>query len=274
MESPLRAAGALAGVLEGAPHPRAEGLRELLRSEGVDRLEVLRHQVPAERRMLVAALLSARLQARSATLEAQDLVPQVPSLFLVVSAATLNKEPRDSEIVCGLYLIDRRDGANKSWYRGLGDRPEAYRIDEEHGHLRVSDEDIGVTREARDHRLVVEQARTESGEHTLARDHRIEEILASARRATKPEPHLIRALLKTALVALAEISPVPAALLLFSQGAVGIHHAYRAHHLVRDVEASGEALRLLADLHQQVDGLPPEKVRQVLAVLVAEYDSV
>ncbi|MDH3744889.1 MAG: hypothetical protein OES47_07300 [Acidobacteriota bacterium] len=263
--------GALAGVLEGAPHPRADGLRELLRSEGLDRLEILRQQVATGERPLVAALLSARLQARSATLEAQDLVPHTPSLFLIVAATTLNKAPRDSEIVCGLYLIDRRDGANRASYRGLGDRPEAYQIDEELGHLRVSDEGSDVTREARDHRLVVERARTESGEHTLARDQRIEEILASARRATKPEAHLVSALLKTALVALADISPVSAALLLFSQGVLGIHHAYQAHHLVRDVEASGEARRLLADLHQQVDGLPPEKARQVLGVLLAEY---
>ena len=63
----------------------------------------------------------------------------------------------------------------------------------------------------------------------------------------------------------------PAALLLFSEGAAGIYHAYRAHHLVRDVAASDEARQLLADLHRQVDQLPPEEVRNVLRVLLSEY---
>ena len=264
--------GALAALLAGAPRPRPEGLAEALRSEGVDRVGLLRTEVAPEVRPLAAALVSARLQARSATLEAQDLTPSRPALFVVVPTVTLNRPTRDSEIVCGLYLIDRRGAGSPAWYRGLGDRPERYAIHREHDRLRVSDGEEAQTRPARDHRLLVRQLRQRAGHGELARDQRVERALAEAKRQASPDPRLLRALLKTSLVALAEVAPVPAALLLFSEGAAGIYHAYRAHRLIADVASSDEARRLLKDLHDEVDALPPDEVKKVLRVLLTEYE--
>ena len=266
---------ALATVVEGSSHPRADGLREVLCSEGLDRVAALQESVDPEHQPLFAALLSARLQARSATLEAQDLDPTVPVLFLIVPAVTLNKADRDGEIVCGLYVVDRRQTAPgsraRAWYRGLGDRPEHYQLTAPHGRLTVHDDGSPEERPARDHRMLIRRARERVGEPDLGRDQRIDEALDRARLTANPDPHLTRALLKTLLVALAEVSPVPAALLLFSHGATGIYHAYRAHRMVEDVAASSEAREVLADLERQVDRLPPERARQVLGVLLAEY---
>lgn len=269
--TPSTSCGALAALLERARHPRGDELAETLRSEGVDRLELLRNEVASEHRALAAALVSARLQARSATLEAQDLTPTHPGLFLIVPAVTLNRATRDSEIVCGLYLIDRTGKGSPGWYRGLGDRPETYLIEHRHDHFLVRDEASAVTRPARDHRRLVGRARTQAHRAEAVRDDRIDRALAGARQAASPNPQLARALLKTAIAALAEVAPVPAALLLFSEGAAGIYHAYRAHRLVADVAGSDEARRLLHDLHEQVDQLPPQEVRKVLEVLLAEY---
>ena len=141
--------GALAAVLEGATYPRARSLREPFESGGVDRLRRIRESVPPGLWRLAVAVLSARLQARRGAREACRLEPPSPLLALIVPTVTLNRLGSDTEIVCGLYTVDRRLDEARAWYRGLGDRPERYEIVTGRGPLQVRDSVSGETRPAR-----------------------------------------------------------------------------------------------------------------------------
>ena len=63
------------------------------------------------------------------------------------------------------------------------------------------------------------------------------------------------------LTLLAELTPVSAALMLFTQGASGIYQVYRAHRLVQDVEPEGS--RALAD---RLAPLVAERVQDAPAI--------
>ena len=65
----------------------------------------------------------ARLQARAAAVDAQDHKPATPTVYVIAPAVTLNTMEADDELLCGLYLIDRRKGKRDDVYRGLGDDP-------------------------------------------------------------------------------------------------------------------------------------------------------
>ena len=263
--------GLLTELLAGTSLPSAEPLSELLQSEGIDRLSMLRHEVEPRYRMLVAAIVAARLQARSAVLEAQEHRVRTPTLYLVVPTVTLNKPDRDGELICGAYLIDRRQGRGDDSYLGLGDVPTAYAVVETHGRLAVTEDGSSTARPARDHRRALREARLEHA-GPLARDGRVDEILARAKSEALQDHGLNVLLLEGLLLALAELSPVSAALLLFGEGTVGIYNAYRAHRLVSDVEASAEGREILEDLHRHIERMPPEEVEKVLRVLLAEYE--
>ena len=131
------ACGALHALMAGAHGPFADELRRQFAADGVDRLAILRDDVPAEVRSLAAAIVSARLQARSAALDAQDHEPASPTVYLILPTVTLNRTEADTELLCGLYLIDRRAGRHKDLYRGLGDDPGEYRVEERSGRLHV-----------------------------------------------------------------------------------------------------------------------------------------
>jgi len=264
--------GALSALIEGTVGPSVDQLRELFTSEGVDRLEMLRQQVEPDKRLLAAAIANARLQARSAVLEAQGHTPRTPTLYLVVPSVTLNKPDRDNEFVCGVYLIDRLGECPNGTYLGLGDQPEAYEMLEENGRLRVRDAGSGMARPVRDHRRIIRDAWLERRPGEPARDSRVDEILARAPKEPAGDHVLDAVLLKSLLLVLSEFSPASAALLLFGEGAAGIYYAYRAHRIAREVEASETARRMLGELHQQVDRMPPDEVSKVLRVLLAEYD--
>ena len=263
--------GMLTALLGGTELPSAEPLREVFGSEGVDRLAMLREDVEPRVRLLAAAIVSARLQARSAVLEAQDHTAATPTLYLIVPTVTLNKPDRDAELLCGVYLLDRRHGREEDHYLGLGDLPAAYRIGEEQGRLRVTDGSAITPRAARDHRRMIREARDEMAA-PLARDGRVDELLERARSEALDDHALNVLLLEGLLLALAELSPVSAALLLFGEGSVSVYKAYQAHRMVREVEASDEARAILEDLHRQVESMPPEDVERVLRILLEEYE--
>ena len=106
----------------------------------------------------------------------------------------------------------------------------------------------------------------------LARDGRVDELLERARSEALDDHTLNVLLLEGLLLALAELSPVSAALLLFGEGSVSVYKAYQAHRMVREVEASDEARAILEDLHRQVESMPPEDVERVLRILLEEYE--
>ena len=76
-------------------------------------------------------------------------------------------------------------------------------------------------------------------------------------------------MLRALIPLLAQVSPVTAALLLFTNGASGIYQAYRAHQLVDEVEQDGEARLMLADLEKRIEHMPPEQAEKVLKVLLS-----
>lgn len=266
--------GALAGLLEGVVAPFARPLREAFTSEGKDRLAVLRDPalVPEPVRGLYAALVSARLQARAVMLDIQDQVTPSPTLYVVLPCVTLNLPGPDTEILCGAYIADQRGSEPVDEYFGLGDDPTAYEVREEHDQLLVSDPQSDVLRPARNHRsMVLSTWRAKTRTSSSIRDPRLGRIHDDVEKSKHHHHPHARLLLKTLLVVLAEASPIPAALMLFGAGAVGIHHAFKMHRLTRDEADVEAARRILDELHQRVDHIDPEQARQVLEELLEQH---
>ncbi|MCA8958954.1 MAG: hypothetical protein KDC38_00515 [Planctomycetes bacterium] len=259
----------LHAFLAGSQVPFADELREVFQAEGCDRLALL-DRVDPRHRSVALALISARLQARSAVLEAQDHRPETPTIYWIVAGVTLNKPDRDSEIVVGSYVVDRRGEATTDLYRGLGDDPSHYEFSEAHHRLEIRDDQLPTVREARDHRRIVDQEWKRRGELRLSRDTRVQKVLRNAREHSN-DAGARKAIIATVIPLLADLSPVSAALLFFGQGIGGIYHAYRAHRLCRDVERSDDARQMLEDLEERLGTLPPEETKKILEVLLAAY---
>ena len=52
-----------------------------------------------------------------------------PTYWVVLPCVTVNRHAQDTEIVCGVYAVDGRDGERAVTYSGLGDDAAAYRIE-------------------------------------------------------------------------------------------------------------------------------------------------
>ncbi|UCE01400.1 MAG: hypothetical protein JSW67_08860 [Candidatus Latescibacterota bacterium] len=267
--------GALAELLGGSTAPFVEELRESFHSEGRDRVAMLRDttRVDPTLRALHAAIVSARLQARKATLDIQDYEPVSPTLYFVLPCVTINRHERDTEILCGIYSLDSRGGNAEGTYVGLGDDPSAYETWRQNGLFVVSDGEAAVERRARDHRALVRDAWKEQriGTRSVVRDERIERIQRDVEQNKHHHHHHAKKLLRAALPILAEVAPVPAAILLFAEGAVGIHHAFRVQQLAREMEKSQEARQILDEIEAKVDHLEPDHARALIELLMQEY---
>ena len=73
------------------------------------------------------------------------------------------------------------------------------------------------------------------------------------------------------LGALMEIAPIPAVMVLFAEGALGLYHARRMHKLAADGGDKDEARRLLRDLPAAIENLPPDHTRRIIEKLLAIY---
>lgn len=260
------ACGALNGLLTGATMPFAQQLHEAFASEGNDRINYLRAQVPIELRMLYGAVSLARLQARSVAIDAQDHVPATPTVYVIVHSVNLHKHEKDTELVGGMYVIDRRGDKAHDYYHGIGDDPANYTMQERHGIVHVADGQPLETRTARNHRKLIPKA-----SYKLPRDPRVEQILNRAGDPRTADVHATRAIAQTLLLLLAELTPVPAALTLFATGAAGVYNVYRAHEIVSNVRADSKSREILLNLHDRLDHMPPERARQIVEVLQAGY---
>lgn len=260
------ACGALNGLLTGATMPFAQQLHEAFASEGKDRINYLREQVPNDIRMLYGSITSARLQARSVAIDAQDHKPVTPTVYVIVHSVNLHKPEKDTELVGGIYVIDRRGGRHHDHYHGIGDDPANYAMQERHGIIHISDGEKPETRTARNHRKLIPKAR-----YKLPHDPRVEQVLKRAGDPHRAEVHVTRAIAQTLLLLLAEFSPVAAALTLFAEGAAGVYNVYRAHEIVSNVRADSKAREILLNLHDRLDHMPPERARQIVEVLQAGY---
>ena len=70
---------------------------------------------------------------------------------------------------------------------------------------------------------------------------------------------------------LAEVAPIPTAVLMFADGAVGIHHAFRVHRLAREMEGTGEARQILDEIESRIDTLDGDHAAALLEMLMDEY---
>ncbi len=273
-QRPSACCGAMQALMGNAALPFASDLREAFRSEGVDRLAALLDpkRVAPDERPLLAAVVSARLQARRAMLDIQDYRPASPTFYIVVASVTLNRRGTDGEIVCGVYTADhRREGERQESYFGLGDDPAAYTVSREGHRLRIDDDALGNERKARNHRRLVAAAWEKERPTAVRRDERLQKVWKAVAEKKHLQDVHCRTLLKTSLLLLSQVSPVPAAVILFAHGAAAIHHVHRAHGLTHRVASDDDARRILAEVESQLDHLDAEKARDVLEVLARHH---
>lgn len=266
--------GALTALLEGQHGPAVDELRDTFQSEGRDRLAALRDPevVPPRLRSLYAAAASARLQARRAILDIQDRPPQTPTIYLVVPCVTVNKAGRDTEIVCGCYVADTRDAKGADvLYWGLGDDPAQYAFEEGRGLLRLRDPYLDAPRPARDHRALILEAVEAQPPVPVPETPELRQAVAAAQESVQFEPHVARAAVKSLLWILADLLPVPLALLLFAKGLVSIHHVYAAHRLARGEGSTADARRLVASAERRLDAMPLDRVSGLLDWLTRRF---
>ena len=139
--------------------------------------------------------------------------------------------------------------------------------------LVVTDPGSDALREARDHRRMVMSSWTAKTHEASAaiRDPRLKRIHADVHSSKHHHHSHARLLLKALLVVLAEVAPVPAAVLLFGAGAAGIHHAFHAYKLTRERADPETARQILGEIHDRVDHLDPDHARELLEGLLEHH---
>ena len=148
---------------------------------------------------------------------------------------------------------------------GLGDDPAAYDIQHDGpGKVRVSDPGLETVRKARDHREMILDV-WQKEKPPMPGEFR--EAMKEKHQASYANP-----LLKVLLLGLAEVAEVPAALFLFGEGLVGLHHTWRAHRLAHNPNPH-DAQAIIKEFERQIDSLPPERAREVVERLMSEYDA-
>lgn len=268
--------GALNALIAGRRSPFLDDLREAFECEGHDRLGALRdsQSVEALFRPLAAAVVSARLQARKAVLDLQDRAPVQPTYWVVLPCVTVNRHAEDTEIVCGVYTVDGRDGERTVTYSGLGDDPAAYRIERVDDRFTVTDGQVGITRNGRDHRQMVQTSLTPLPDHT--RD-LLRQRLGQVHQDVKKDPsqghRYTQTLLKRVLPIYAETAPVEAARLAFANGIAAIHHAYAVHALADEQTGAAQARLILDQVYDQIDQLDEQRGALLLRLLLRDTGS-
>lgn len=271
------ACGAIHALLEGEDAPYLEELREAFLSEGYNRLEILRdsEKVDPNAAMLFAALCSARLQARRAVLDIQHHPATSPTFYIVLPAVTLNRASRDTELLCGVYSLDHRSVGGAEQYRGLGDDPAKYRITHPARPLRVSDDQLAITRDLRDHRRIAHDHWKRDGSPYHVHEDQLKGIHAQALSEEGAHDPYTKAVLKIMLRVLAQLNPITAALLLFTEGVAEIHHVYCIHRLAQldnaDEADRHEARKIVDDSLARIDSLPEDKVEKLIKAFVSDH---
>lgn len=268
-----RFCGALHLMLDGVQLPALASLRESFQSEGKDRLAMLNdpQQVDPKYRSLLVAVLSARLQARRAVLDIQNLQPACPTLFVVLPCVTMNRPDRDTELLVGMYQADLRNVEPAISYRGLGDNPAAYRVTTRHNMVQIEDEGLSHDRPARDHRQLVLRQWRQRDEEVLIDDERMHDIVVLTGQGESTSGAVAKEVLKTLLRLLADVALVPTAVLLFADGIVGIHNVYRAYRLAEGQGTPRDATDILDEIMHRVDSLSPAQARYVIQLLCKNY---
>ena len=273
--------GALNALVAGKRSPFLDDLREAFVSEGRDRLAVLRdsQRVDPLFRPLAAAVVSARLQARKAVLDIQDHAPAQPTYWVVLPCVTVNRHAEDTEIVCGVYAVDGRDGEPVVTYSGLGDDAAAYRIERVDDRFTVTDDHVGITRNGRNHRQMIERQLVQGcvpppPDHTRGLlGERLDRVRRGVQRDPSQDHHHAQRLLKRVLPIYAEIAPVDAAGLAFAHGAASIHYAYTVHALADPKTGETQARLMLEEVCDQIDHLDDRRAELLLGLLIHDTRS-
>jgi hypothetical protein len=267
--------GLLSGLLAGSSLPAAQEIVDDFASEGIDRLAMLRDAdiVDPRCQLLFTAIVNTRLQARRIMVDIQDQQDEGPIIYCVAPCVTLNRPGRDGEIICGLYVADHRGENATERYCGLGDDPSKYELTVSSSRLHVTDDAVHERRDARDHRAIVLERWKAQGNTAPLADSRIRTRLEEAQAKTGDDLPHAKIALKALLPILVEVTPVPAALLLFACGAVGIHHVYRMHRLSQDLAADIDAKKVLHEFELSLENLPHEKAKHIVDFLAGHYGS-
>lgn len=261
--------GAIHGLLGGHSLPALDELKESFLSEGKDRIAILNdpEMVDPALRSLLAAVTSARLQARRAVLDIQHHSPASPTRYFVIPCVTLDRQQRDTELVVGIYAADHRDADLEAVYVGLGDDPSRYVVHQQHGMLHIEDDHFHQEREVRDHRELVRQ-RWRQFERPPAHDPaQRDEVARLVARAQRGDPTVSKEMLVALLAVLAAASPIPLALELFICGACGIHQVYQAYRLAHGTGNEQDARVILDDALARIERLPHAEARRLVQLL-------
>jgi len=263
--------GALDALLNDYPSPATDELETMFQFDGLPRLDMLRDEssVDLQYRSFLAAIVNARLQARSAIVDIQDYTPDSPTLTVVIPSVAMNRRQRDSEFVVGMYWADSRGRQGEAEYVGLGDDPSRYEIISRHGYLRVTDGPTLEEREARDHRQEVGRHWQLQREPLQLTGERLRALRMGPSSESARAPNMTYETLKTVLSVAADIAPIPLSIMLFARGLAGIHHLYRVHQLARGLADQGEALRIIEEVSDHAKKIPETKVRETIDALLA-----
>ncbi len=137
-----KACGALHALMDGKELPALAELRAMFAEGGMDRLGALLdgQRVDPARRSLYVALVSAQLQARRVADAVADHPAHSPTVYLIASCMTFNRPGEDTELLCGVQVIDQRPSGDADVRIGLGDDPMKYRFAGAGRQVRVTDE--------------------------------------------------------------------------------------------------------------------------------------
>ncbi|MFT6363223.1 MAG: hypothetical protein ACJAZ8_001639 [Planctomycetota bacterium] len=276
--------GALGCLLDGMSLPFLRDLELMFHSEGMDRLGMLRDTtvVPSEHRPLLASVVNARLQARQAMLDVSEHCRRNPSMapsqLLVVSSVTMNRQGADNELLVGFYSGVRDEtapsGMRLTW-TGLPADPRALQVAHRSSSVSITS-DHPFTRWARgprEHReLPLAHLRATAHEPAPAAVHSavddaVQAIQADLANEKSPGAKLA---LAGAAVVIGEVMPVAGLALLFSSGAIGLHHAWRVHRVTSGRASDHEARALFAEVAANMDGLSEVEALQVVERLASE----
>lgn len=265
---------ALNALLANTRHPAVDELTAAFNYDGLMRLNMLKDEntVAPELRILIAGILNARIQARSAIVDIQDYQPETPTIFVVLPCVTLNRQQRDTEITVGAYWADSRVGTENAQYLGLSDDPSKFQISLRHGSLVVSDGQIEQARDARNHRVeVVEQWRARRKTVTKVSDPRIREIAERSKKSPQYSATMTRETLKTLLWLAADISPIPLSIMLFAKGIAGVHRLYSVHQLARGAGDVDQARDIIEEVSDQIAKIPADRAQAAIDAIVRHY---
>jgi hypothetical protein len=135
--------GALTALLGGASLPALDELQDVWCADGYDRLAALNDEdaIPAEHRLLLAAVVAARLQAGLALQDIEDHRPETPTIYLVLPCVTINSHEPGTEILVGQYAVDATQSPPTVKYHGLHADPAAYRVKHEENGRAILEDD-------------------------------------------------------------------------------------------------------------------------------------